>query len=115
VLDDRVLDAMRRTPREFFVTRSVRPIRVADADSSTAGLGQHMLAAEILGRSFRRWTRAGMRALWSARGKGLRAGVLFGLGASVRHRDPCRARAARGNLKRAGFWQVDVVTGDTST
>ena len=42
VLDQRVLDAMRRTPREFFVPERYQGLAFADADIPLAP-GQHML------------------------------------------------------------------------
>jgi len=115
VLDDRVLDAMRRTPREFFVPE--RYAEVAFADTAIPLLaGQHMLAPKIVGRLLQALdAQPGMRALVVGAGTGYVPACLSAMGASVRaieiHAE--LAAAARANLKRAGFGQVEVVTGDT--
>jgi protein-L-isoaspartate(D-aspartate) O-methyltransferase len=115
VLDDRVLDAMRRTPREFFVPE--RYVDVAFADTAIPlRAGQHMLAPNVVGRLLQALdARPGMRALVVGAGTGFVPGCLAAMGASVRavEIDAALAAAARANLKRAGFGQVDVVTGDT--
>src|SRR5438477_373296 len=49
VLDERVLDAMRRTPREFFVPEKYTGLAFADTDIPLAR-GQHMLPPKIVGR-----------------------------------------------------------------
>jgi protein-L-isoaspartate(D-aspartate) O-methyltransferase len=115
VLDDRVLDAMRRTPREFFVPE--RFVEVAFADTEIPLLaGQHMLAPKVVGRLLQALdARAGMRALVVGSGTGYVAACLSAMGASVRaveiHAE--LAAVSRANLKRTGFGQVEVVTGDT--
>ena len=115
VLDDRVLDAMRRTPREFFVPE--RYVDVAFADTAIPlRAGQHMLAPNVVGRLLQALdARPGMRALVVGAGTGFVPACLAAMGASVRavEIDAALAAAARANLKRAGFGQVDVVTGDT--
>jgi len=115
VLDDRVLDAMRRTPREFFVPEKYAGLAFADADIPLKP-GQHMLPPKVVGRLLQALgATPGMRALVVGCGTGFVAGCLAAMGASVRaiEIDPELAQAARRNLKRAGFGQVDVVTGDT--
>jgi protein-L-isoaspartate(D-aspartate) O-methyltransferase len=63
VLDLRVLDAMRRTPREFFVPERFAGVAFADADIPLAP-GQHMLAPKIVGRILQALDAGpGMRAL----------------------------------------------------
>ena len=115
VPDERVLDAMRRTPREFFVPERFAALAFADADIPLAP-GQHMLAPKIVGRLLQALEAApGMRALVVGCGTGFVAACLSTLGASVRAIEirPDLAQAAQKNLKRAGFGQVEVVTGDT--
>src|SRR5690348_5330331 len=115
VLDDRVLDAMRRTPREFFVPERYAGIAFADA-AIPLRAGQHMLAPKIVGRLLQALEAApGMRALVVGCGTGYVPACLSAMGASVRAIEivPDLAEAARRNLKRAGFAQVEVVTGDT--
>jgi protein-L-isoaspartate(D-aspartate) O-methyltransferase len=115
VLDERVLDAMRRTPREFFVPERYVDVAFADTDIPLRA-GQHMLAPKVVGRLLQALdAHPGMRALVIGAGTGFVPACLAAMGASVRaveiHAE--LAAAARSNLKRAGFGQVDVVTGDT--
>jgi len=115
VLDERVLDAMRRTPREFFVPERFAGLAFADTDIPLVA-GQHMLPPKIVGRLLQALEAApGMRALVIGCGTGFVPACLSAMGASVRaveiHAE--LAQAAQRNLKRAGFGQVEVVTGDT--
>jgi protein-L-isoaspartate(D-aspartate) O-methyltransferase len=115
VLDLRVLDAMTRTPREFFVPERFTEVAFADTDIPLRA-GQHMLAPKIVGRLLQALdAQPGMRALVVGCGTGYVPACLSAMGASVRaieiHAE--LAAAARSNLKRAGAGQVDVVTGDT--
>src|SRR6185295_602887 len=115
VLDERVLDAMRRTPREFFVPERYAGIAFADTGIPLRA-GQHMLAPKVVGRLLQALDAVpGMRALVVGSGLGYVPACLSAMGASVRaieiHGE--LASASRANLKRAGFGQVDVVTGDT--
>jgi protein-L-isoaspartate(D-aspartate) O-methyltransferase len=115
VLDERVLDAMRRTPREFFVPEKYAELAFADV-GIPLGHGQHMLAPKIVGRLLQALDAApGMRALVVGCGTGFVPACLSAMGASVRAIEiqPDLAAAARHNLKRAGFGQIEVVTGDT--
>jgi protein-L-isoaspartate(D-aspartate) O-methyltransferase len=115
VLDERVLDAMRRTPREFFVPEKYTELAFADADIPLRD-GQHMLPPKIVGRLLQALEAApGMRALVVGCGTGYVPACLSAMGASVRaiEIDNHLAAAARHNLKRAGFGQVEVVAGDT--
>jgi protein-L-isoaspartate(D-aspartate) O-methyltransferase len=115
VLDERVLDAMRRTPREFFVPEKYAGIAFADADIPLA-LGQHMLPPKIVGRLLQALDATpGKRALVVGCGTGFVPACLSAMGASVRAIEirPALAQSAQRNLKRAGFGQVEVVTGDT--
>lgn len=115
VLDERVLDAMRRTPREFFVPERFAGLAFADTDIPLAP-GQHMLTPMVVGRLLQALdAAAGMRALVVGCGTGYVAACLSAMGASVRAIEirPELAQDARRNLKRAGFGQVEVVTGDT--
>jgi protein-L-isoaspartate(D-aspartate) O-methyltransferase len=115
VFDERVLDAMRRTPREFFVPEKFAELAFADAEIPLRP-GQHMLAPKIVGRLLQALEAApGTRALVVGCGTGFVPACLSAMGASVRaiEIDGGLAAAARQNLKRAGFGQVEVVTGDT--
>jgi protein-L-isoaspartate(D-aspartate) O-methyltransferase len=115
VLDERVLDAMRRTPREFFVPERYAGVAFADTDIPLFP-GQHMLAPKVVGRLLQALLPApGMRALVVGCGTGFVPACMSAMGASVRaveiHAE--LAQAAQRALKRAGAGQVDVVTGDT--
>jgi len=115
VLDERVLDAMRRTPREFFVPERYAGLAFADADIPLAP-GQHMLAPKIVGRLLQALEATpGTRGLVIGCGTGFVPACLSAMGASVRAIEirPELAQAAQRNLKRSGFGQVEVVTGDT--
>jgi len=115
VLDARVLDAMRRTPREFFVPERYAGVAFADTDIPLVP-GQHMLAPKVVGRLLQALEPApGMRGLVVGCGTGFVPACLSALGASVRAIEirPELAQAAQRNLKRAGFGQVEVVAGDT--
>lgn len=115
VLDERVLDAMRRTPRENFVPARYAGIAFADADIPIAP-GQHMLPPKIVGRILQALDATpGMRALVVGCGTGYVPACLSAMGASVRAIEilPDLAQAAQQNLKKSGFGQVDVVPGDT--
>lgn len=115
VFDERVLDAMRRTPREFFVPEKFAELAFADAEIPLRA-GQHMLPPKIVGRLLQALEAApGMRALVVGCGTGFVPACLSAMGASVRaiEIDGELAAAARHNLKRAGFGQVEVVAGDT--
>src|SRR5688572_22962338 len=115
VLDGRVLEAMRLVPREFFVPERYAELAFADADIPLSA-GQHMLAPKIVGRLLEALDgRPGMRALVVGCGTGFVPACLSAMGASVRAIEIRAelAAAARSNLKRAGFGQVEVLTGDT--
>jgi len=75
-----------------------------------------MLAPKVVGRLLQALdAQPGMRALAIGTGTGFVPACLSAMGASVRaieiHAE--LAAASRANLKRAGFGQVEVVTGDT--
>jgi protein-L-isoaspartate(D-aspartate) O-methyltransferase len=115
VFDERVLDAMRRVPREIFVPEQYAGLAFADT-GIPLGNGQHMLPPNIVGRLLQALEAApGTRALVVGSGTGYVPACLSAMGASVRaiEIDPKLSAASRDNLKRAGFGQVEVVTGDT--
>ena len=104
VLNERVLDAMRRTPREFFVPERFAGLAFADAGIPLRA-GQHMLAPKVVGRLLQALdAQPGMRALVVGAGTGFVAACLSAMGASVRaielHAE--LAAAARTNLKQIG-------------
>jgi protein-L-isoaspartate(D-aspartate) O-methyltransferase len=115
VLDARVLEAMQRTPREAFVPERFAGVAFADTDIPLRD-GQHMLAPKIVGRLLQALDpQPGMRALVVGCGTGFVPACVSAMGASVRaiEIDPTLTAAASANLKRTGFGQVEVVTGDT--
>ncbi|MBC8027572.1 MAG: protein-L-isoaspartate O-methyltransferase [Steroidobacteraceae bacterium] len=115
VLDGRVLHAMQRTPREEFVPERFAGVAFADADIPLRE-GQHMLAPKIVGRLLQALDpQPGMRALVVGAGTGFVPACISAMGASVRaiEIDAALTAAARSNLARTGFRQVDVVVGDT--
>ena len=115
VFDERVLDAMRRVPREIFVPGKYAGLAFADT-GIPLGNGRHMLPQKIVGRLLQALEAApGMRALAVGSGTGYVPACLSAMGASVRaiEIDPELAATSRVNLKRAGFGQVEVVSGDT--
>jgi protein-L-isoaspartate(D-aspartate) O-methyltransferase len=115
VLDERVLEAMQRTPREQFVPERYAGVAFADADIPLRP-GQHMLAPKIVGRLLQALdAQPGMRALVVGAGTGYVPACISAMGASVRaiEIDESLAAAARTNLKRTGFGQVEVLAGDT--
>ena len=100
---------------DLIVPAKYAGLAFADADIPLRP-GQHMLAPKIVGRLLQALDAApGMRALVVGCGTGFVPACLSAMGASVRAIEirPELAQAAQRNLKRAGFGQVDVVTGDT--
>jgi len=115
VLDGRVLEAMQRTPREEFVPERFAGVAFADADIPLRK-GQHMLAPKIVGRLLQALdAQPGMRALVVGCGTGFVPACISAMGASVRaiEIDAALAAAARSNLDRTGFRQVEIIQGDT--
>lgn len=115
VFDDRVLEALRRVPREKFVPEKYVDLAFADAEIPL-GQGRHMLPPKIVGRILQALgAEPGMRALVVGSGTGFVPACFSAMGASVRaiEIDPALADASRANLRNTGFGQVDVVTGDS--
>src|SRR3954463_2465568 len=80
VLDERVLDAMRRTPREFFVPAPYSGVAFADAQIPLRA-GQHMLPPNIVGRLLQALdAQPGMRALVVGCGPGYVPACLSAMG-----------------------------------
>jgi protein-L-isoaspartate(D-aspartate) O-methyltransferase len=116
IVDERVVDAMARVPRELFVDEKDAELAYADMPLRI-GFGQtisqpYMVAiicqtAEV---------REGNRALDIGTGSGYQAAVLAELGASVHtiERIPELAERARERLSAAGYDTVEVHVGDGS-
>jgi protein-L-isoaspartate(D-aspartate) O-methyltransferase len=114
IVDEGVLQAMGRVPRELFVPEGDRRHAYEDA-ALRIGHGQTIsqpyMVAKICGTlSLRR----GQNALDVGTGSGYQAAVLAELGADVVtiERIPELAEQARTNLAAAGYDRVEVVVGD---
>ena len=114
IVDQRVLDAMERVPRELFVPDGEQHRAYADA-ALPIGHGQtisqpYMVAriAEALGLA------GGEKVLDVGSGSGYQAAVLAELGADVVtiERIPELAERARESLAAAGYGGVEVLVGD---
>ncbi len=114
VLDQPILDAMRKVPREAFVPAPWR--RVAFADTALPlGHGKHMLPPMLVGRILTALSpREGDQVLEVGTGSGYLGACIAALGTRVRslelHAD--LAVQARNNLQSAGIAGVEVVQTD---
>jgi len=116
IVDERVLDAMARVPRELFVPSGERARAFADAAlpiGHEQTISQPYMVAricEILGLTGRE------RVLDVGTGSGYQAAVLAELAAEVHtiERIPELAEQARQNLAAAGYERVEVHVGDGS-
>ena len=114
VLDERVLDALDRVPRERFVPPAYLSLAFADIDIPI-GDGQHMLAPKLVGRLLQAVAvQPGERALEIGTGTGYLAACLAHLGARLLSLeiDPGLAAEARERLSAHGFGQVEVRVAD---
>jgi protein-L-isoaspartate(D-aspartate) O-methyltransferase len=114
IVDERVLDAMERVPRELFVPESERPRAYADA-ALPIGHGQTISQPYMVARICEALSlTGGERVLDVGTGSGYQAAVLAELGADVHtiERLPELAEQARENLAAAGYEQVRVHVGD---
>jgi protein-L-isoaspartate(D-aspartate) O-methyltransferase len=116
VLDQRVLDALARVPRELFVPDALRGAAFADA-AIPLPCGEVMLAAKFHGRILQAVAAVpGDTALEVGTGSGYLAACLAALGAQTTALEihPELAALARINVKAAGFGGVNVVEGDAT-
>jgi protein-L-isoaspartate(D-aspartate) O-methyltransferase len=114
VVDQRVLDAMARVPRERFVPDRERGRAYEDAALSI-GHGQTISQPYMVARIAEALAiRPGERLLDVGAGSGYQAAVLAELGARVVtiERIPELAEQARRNLAAAGYGSVEVEVGD---
>ena len=114
VLDERVLDAMRRVPRELFVPQEQRYRAYADAEVPLAR-GQHMLRPSVVGRLLQALTpRGGEQVLEIGTGSGFVTACLRAMASEVRSLEvfPELAEDARRNLALLGMRDVEVVDAD---
>jgi protein-L-isoaspartate(D-aspartate) O-methyltransferase len=116
VLDERVLDTIRRVPRERFVPSPHRFLAYADV-SIPLPHGQHMLRPNVAGRLLQSLELLGSeRVLEIGTGTGFVTACLAAVGASVRSVEifPDLADAARDNLAALGLRNAEVVTADAT-
>jgi protein-L-isoaspartate(D-aspartate) O-methyltransferase len=114
IVDEAVLAAMERVPRELFVPRRERKRAYEDA-ALPIGQGQTISQPYMVARiSEALAVRPGQRVLDVGTGSGYQAAVLAELGAEVVtiERIPELAEQAQANLASAGYENVEVVVGD---
>jgi protein-L-isoaspartate(D-aspartate) O-methyltransferase len=114
VLEDRVLAAMGRVPRELFVPPLWQSLAYADFAVPLAH-GKHMLTPMVAGRFLQALDlRAHQRVLEIGTGSGYLSACMAALGAHVHSVElyPDLAAAASHQLKQAGVRHVEVITGD---
>ena len=116
IVDERVLEAMERVPRELFVPEGERHRAYADA-ALPIGHGQTISQPYMVARICEALSLSGgERTLDVGTGSGYQSAVLAELGADVHtiERIPELAEQARENLAAAGYDQVEVHVGDGS-
>jgi protein-L-isoaspartate(D-aspartate) O-methyltransferase len=114
IVDENVLRAMERVPRELFVPERERRRAYEDA-ALPIGHGQTISQPYMVARICEALAvRSGHRVLDVGTGSGYQAAVLAELGAEVVtiERIPELADQARSNLAAAGYEHVQVVVGD---
>jgi protein-L-isoaspartate(D-aspartate) O-methyltransferase len=114
IVDENVLRAMERVPRELFVPEQERH-RAYDDAALPIGYGQTISQPYMVARICEALAvRPGHRVLDVGTGSGYQAAVLTELGAEVVtiERIPELAEQARANLAAGGYEQVDVIVGD---
>jgi len=116
VVDERVLVAMERVPRELFVPEKLRDRAYVDA-ALPIGDGQTISQPYMVARICEALSLTGVeRVLDVGTGSGYQAAVLAELAAEVDtiERIPRLADRARANLEAAGYGRVSVHVGDGS-
>jgi protein-L-isoaspartate(D-aspartate) O-methyltransferase len=116
VVDERVLAAMERVPRELFVSEKLRH-RAYDDAALPIGEGQTISQPYMVARICEALALTGSeRVLDVGTGSGYQAAVLAELGEEVDtiERLPGLAELARANLAAAGYGKVSVHVGDGS-
>lgn len=116
VLDARVLEILRKVPREAFVAPQHRFLAFADVEIPLP-CGQHMLRPSVVGRLLQALTLSGgERVLEVGSGSGFVTACLKASGASVRSLEifPELAQLARANITSLGMREVEIVTEDAT-
>jgi protein-L-isoaspartate(D-aspartate) O-methyltransferase len=114
VLDERVLDTLRKVPRELYVPADQRFLAFADVQVPLPH-GQHMLRPNVVGRLLQALDLAGTeRVLEIGTGTGFVTACLAAAGASVRSVEifPDLADLARSNLASCGVRNAEVIASD---
>jgi len=116
VLDERVLDLLRRVPREAFVPAEHRYLAYADVEVPLPH-AQHMLSPKMVGRLLQALELAGSeRVLEIGTGSGFVTACLAGSAAQVRSLEYFGdlAERARANLAALAVRNAEVVTADAN-
>lgn len=116
VLDARVLEILRKVPREAFVPPRHRFLAFADVEIPLP-CGQHMLRPSVVGRLLQALALSGgERVLEIGAGSGYVTACLRAGGASVRSLEifPELAQLARANVASLGLRNVDILTEDAT-
>ncbi len=116
VLDARVLETLRKVPREAFVPPQHRFLAFADVEIPLP-CGQHMLRPSVVGRLLQALALTGKdRVLEIGAGSGFVTACLRAGGASVRSLEifPELAELARRNIASLGLRDIEVVTEDAT-
>jgi len=116
VLDARVLEVLRKVPREAFVAPQHRFLAFADVEIPLP-CGQHMLRPSVAGRLLQALAlRGGERVLEIGAGSGFVTACLRTGGASVRSLElfPELVELARRNVSSLGLRDIDIVAQDAT-
>lgn len=114
VLDGRVLDALRKVPRDAFVPPQYRFLAYADAEVPLPG-GQHMLRPSVVGRLLQALELTGVeRVLEVGAGSGFVTACLRATGSAVHSIEilPELADLARRNVATLGLRDIEIVAGN---
>jgi len=117
VLDERVLDTLRKVPREQFVPAKFKSLAFADTEIPLAH-GQHMLTPSLIGRILQALDLQGSeRVLEVGTGSGFLSACLALNAASVRSVELFSdlADQARANLRGAGIRNAEVLCADAAS
>jgi len=114
VLDERVLDVLRRVPRELFVPEPLRYRAYADVEVPLPR-GQHMLRPSVVGKLLQALLpQGGEQVLEIGTGSGFISACLRSMASHVRSLEifPDLADGARRNLAALGMRDLEVVDAD---